>query len=72
MTDRRPTEVERLRRRRGQRLEAVMGFLGFFVLVTLVAGVRAIVIGEPSMLASGILVVLLGLFAWALRQRRRL
>lgn len=68
----RRSDAERLRRRRGQRLEAAMGFLGFFALVTLIAAVRAIVIGEPSVLASGILVVLLALLAWALRQWRRL
>ncbi|WP_235681242.1 hypothetical protein [Tomitella gaofuii] len=70
--DRRPTEVERARRRRGQRLEAVLGFLGFFLVVTVVAAVRAIVIGEPSMLASLILLVLLALTGWAVRERLRI
>ncbi|GAA4824415.1 hypothetical protein [Tomitella cavernea] len=63
--------MERARRRRGQRLEAVLGFLGFFLVVTVVAAVRAIVIGGPSMLASLILLVLLALTGWALRERLR-
>lgn len=67
----RRSEVDRLRRRRGQRLEAVIGFLGFFAVITLVAAVRAIVIGDPSILASVILLVLVGLLAWAVRVRMR-
>lgn len=69
--DRRVSEVEKARRRRGQRLEAVLGFLGFFLVVTVIAAVRAIVIGEPSVLASVILVVLLALTGWAVRERLR-
>lgn len=67
----RRSEVDRLRRRRGQRLEAVIGFLGFFAVITLVAAVRAIIIGDPSILASVILLVLVGLLAWAVRVRMR-
>ncbi|QDQ99476.1 hypothetical protein FO059_17725 [Tomitella fengzijianii] len=63
--------MERARRRRGQRLEAVLGFLGFFLVVTAAAAVRAIVVGEPSMLASLILFVLLALMGWAIRERLR-
>ncbi len=69
--DRRLSEVERERRRRAQRLEAVLGFLGFFVVVTVIAAVRAIAIGEPSILASVILLVLLAFTGWALRERLR-
>lgn len=67
----RRSEVDRLRRRRGQRLEAVIGFLGFFAVITMVAAVRAIIIGDPSILASVILLVLAGLLAWAVRVRMR-
>lgn len=64
-------ETERERRRRGQRLEALLGFLGFFAVMTLVASVRAIIIGEPSILASVILVVVLVLAGLTWRARSR-
>lgn len=64
-------ETARERRRRGQRLEALLGFLGFFAVMTLIASARAIIIGEPSILASVILVVVLVLagFTWRARGR---
>lgn len=58
--------------RRLQRLETALGFLGFFAVVTLIAAVVGIVRGEPSLLASGILLVLVGLSAWTWRVYRRL
>lgn len=64
-------ETERERRRRGQRLEALLGFLGFFAVMTLVASVRAIIVGEPSILASVILVVVLVLAGLTWRARSR-
>ena len=65
-------EDARKRRRRGQRLEAVLGFLGFFAVVTMIAAVRAIVVGEPSMLASAILLVIVILLGLAWRARGRI
>ena len=49
-----------------------LGFLGFFAVITLIAAVLGIVRGEPSMLASAILLVLVGLAAWAWRAYQRL
>jgi len=59
-------------RRRRERVEAAIGFLGFFTALTLIAAAVRIVRGEPSSWASLLLVVLLGLLIWAVRVRRRL
>lgn len=64
-------ETDRERRRRGQRLEALLGFLGFFAVMTMIAAVRAIILGEPSLLASAILLVVLVLAALTWRARSR-
>lgn len=64
-------ETDRERRRRGQRLEALLGFLGFFGVMTLIAAARAIIIGEPSLLASVILLVVLVLAGITWRARGR-
>lgn len=64
-------ETDRERRRRGQRLEALLGFLGFFAVMTMIAAVRAIVLGEPSLLASVILLVVLVLAGLTWRARSR-
>ena len=58
--------------RRRQRLEAILGFLGFFGVMTLIAAAAGIVRGEPSLLASAILLVIVGLGAWTWRVYRRL
>lgn len=59
-------------RRRRERVEAVIGFLGFFVALTVIAAAVRIIRGEPSSWASLLLVVLLGLLVWAVRVRRRI
>lgn len=58
-----------------QRLELLVGVLGFFTLMALISAVVQIVRGTPSMTSSLVLlvcVVLTGLAVTALRRARRL
>ncbi len=62
---------DRLAARHRQRLEAVLGFLGFFTAMTFIAAVVGIVRGEPGLWPSVILLVLVGLLALTWRSYRR-
>ena len=57
-------------RARAQRLEMLMGVLGFFTVMALVQAVVLEVRGEPAGFAAGVLAVLLLLLGLVVRARR--
>jgi len=58
-------------RARAQRLEVLIGILGFFTLMAFVQAVIVEVRGEPAAMAALLLLVLVVLLGLAVRARRR-
>ncbi|MBD0321854.1 MAG: hypothetical protein ICV72_00520 [Aldersonia sp.] len=56
---------------RQQRLELLIGILGIFTVALFVSALGGIVLGEPSVMASMLLLAAIVLFALAICARRR-